>query len=87
MSADYAIQRAAGVIMWDMSRGKSEEYALARAAEREPELTPTDLRAALDWAMAACRFAELCNASDGSHKICDLMDAAGLPLRSCDYGS
>jgi hypothetical protein len=84
MSGDEAIKRAAGVIMWDLSKGKSEEYALARAEEREPQLTPADLREALDWAMAGIRLAALLNASDGSHKLCDLMDISGIPLRECD---
>lgn len=52
MSQDYAVQRAAGVILWHLRDGGTEEEAVARAAEREPELTEAELLAARRYAAA-----------------------------------
>lgn len=76
---DNAIERAAGVIMHTVSAGYDEEYALAKAAEREPQLDESEMRQALDWALAARRFCDLINESDGSHTIQQIIDMSGMP--------
>lgn len=81
MTEDLALQRAAGVIMWYLSHGGDIDEAVARASNREPELTEADLRSALTWAQAGLLAAELFRVAPPEMTLGEILDKAGVPWR------
>lgn len=88
MSRDMALERAVGVMAWalttpDASRGRpmNEEEALAKASDREPELSERELAAALAWAKGAIAAGQACEVVPGNTRLCDLLDRLGVPWR------
>ena len=81
MATDQAIARAAGVIMWWLKRGGSDEEAIARAQKREPELKDSEIRKAWVWAQAANRVPDIAAAVPPGTTIAEILDQAGVPWR------
>ena len=88
MSRDLAIERAVGIMVWAMTntdekRGRvmTEEEAIAKASNREPELTEKELAACMAWARGAIAARDACNVAPGHTRLCDILDKCGVPWR------
>ena len=83
---DLALRRAAGLIMWHVSRGNTWDEAVARAQSREPELTTADMQNAARWAEAALNFREMAAIAPDDADVCEIAYRAGLPCFEAENG-
>lgn len=79
MQIDKRLRRAAGIILWKLTRHASPEDAILAAMEREPELDDSDFQLAYSWALKAIRGRQLCKEVPPETKYADVRRMADLP--------